>query len=43
MLRDAGLLSQDEINYNMALVANSVRWLEDDGEIVNQWLMENFV
>lgn len=43
ILRDAGLLSQDEIDYNMSLVAIAVRWLEEDGEIVNDWLAENFV
>lgn len=42
MLRDAGFITQDEIDYNMQLVANSVRWLEADGVVVNDWLLENF-
>lgn len=37
------MITQDEIDYNMDLVAVSVRWLESDGEAVNDWLMENFV
>lgn len=43
ILRDAGLISQDEIDYSMDQVENSVRWLERDGEVVNEWLMDNFV
>ncbi|KAJ6641006.1 hypothetical protein Bhyg_05939, partial [Pseudolycoriella hygida] len=31
-LRDAGLLSQDEIDFFMSQVADSVKWLEADGE-----------
>lgn len=43
IVRDAGFISQDEIDYNMGQVANAVRWLERDGEVVIRWLMENFV
>ncbi|KAG4077148.1 hypothetical protein HA402_016135 [Bradysia odoriphaga] len=42
ILRDAGLIQQEDIDYNMEVVAEAVRWLEAEGEVVNNWLLENF-
>lgn len=42
VLRDAGLMQQEEIDYNMEIIAESLRWLKTHGEVVNDWLLENF-
>lgn len=42
ILLDAGWMIQGEINFNMAQIAESAKWLDTEGEVVNDWLMENF-
>jgi len=42
ILLDAGLMVQEEIDFNMEQIAESARWLDNEGEIVNDWLLENF-
>lgn len=34
---------QGEIDFNMEQVAESREWLDTEGEVVNDWLLENFV
>lgn len=34
-------MQQEEIDYHMDIIADYVRWLETDGEVVNNWLLEN--
>ena len=41
ILLEAGLMIQGEINFNMAQIAESALWLNTEGEIVSDWLLEN--
>ncbi|KAJ6633456.1 Aminopeptidase N [Pseudolycoriella hygida] len=42
ILLDAGLMIQGEINFNMQQIAVSLQWLDTEGEVVSDWLLENF-
>ncbi|KAG4070271.1 hypothetical protein HA402_009834 [Bradysia odoriphaga] len=42
ILLDAGLIVQGEIDFNMEQVAESAKWIDTEGEVVNDWLLENF-
>ncbi|KAJ6633455.1 Aminopeptidase N [Pseudolycoriella hygida] len=41
ILLDAGLLVQEDIDFNMEIIADSIRWLEIEGVVVNNWLSQN--
>lgn len=42
MLLEAGLLAEDEAEFNNYVIDSSVSWLNEHGEIINTWLEENF-
>lgn len=42
ILLDAGLMIQGEIDFNMEMIAESAEWLDGPGELVSNWLLENF-
>lgn len=42
ILIDAGLLEEYEAEFNLSLIENSVRWLNEQGDEISAWLEENF-
>lgn len=42
ILIEAGLLDEEEAEFNLYLIDNAVSWLNDQGEVINTWLEENF-
>lgn len=42
ILIDADLLDEEEAEFNLYLIETSVSWLNEQGEVINTWLEENF-
>jgi len=42
ILIDAGVLDEEEAEFNLYVIETSVSWLNEQGEVINTWLEENF-